>query len=166
MRNRPQRSPIHRHTVDRHLVETVARAGRDKRARRARRTTLLLAALLHDIGKRPGAGDHSIEGAALVRADRRADGLRRAGRRRRRAPGRRPPDARRARHDRATPTTRRPCARLLDAVDHRPDLLELLRALTEADAVAAGPDGVDAVARARSSTTSTARARAGRWQVP
>jgi [protein-PII] uridylyltransferase len=90
VRNRPQRSPIHRHTVDRHLVEAAARAAGLRRTV-DRPDVLLVAALLHDIGKRAG-GDHSVEGA-----------------------------------------------RLAAAVDHRPDLLALLRALTEADASSAGP---------------------------
>ena len=137
MRNRPQRSAIHRHTVDRHLVETVARAGRDKRVVE-HGETLLLAALLHDIGKRAGAGDHSTEGARLagpiVRGWGSTSRWRPTSRGSSASTSRSPSSPRRADPD--DPAT---MARLLDAVDHRPDLLELLRALTEADAGAAGP---------------------------
>ncbi|WP_165989562.1 [protein-PII] uridylyltransferase, partial [Streptomyces sp. YIM 98790] len=135
VRCRPQRNPVHRWTVDRHLVETAVRASALTR-RVSRPDLLLTAALLHDIGK-GWPGDHSKAGETIARdmaarigfGDEDADTL-----------------AVLVRHhlllvetatrrDLDDPATVQHVAR---AVGSR-EALELLHALTEADALATGP---------------------------
>jgi [protein-PII] uridylyltransferase len=65
VRCRPQRNAVHRFTVDRHLVEAAVQAA--GLTRRVHRPDLLLtAALLHDIGK-GWPGDHSEAGEVIAR---------------------------------------------------------------------------------------------------
>ena len=64
VRSRPQRNAVHRFTVDRHLVETATNAAAFTR-RVSRPDLLLVGALLHDIGK-GWPGDHTEAGVAVV----------------------------------------------------------------------------------------------------
>jgi [protein-PII] uridylyltransferase len=64
VRYRRQNNPLHRFTVDRHLIETAVEAAALTR-RVSRPDLLLIAALFHDIGK-GRTHDHSTEGAALI----------------------------------------------------------------------------------------------------
>ncbi len=132
---RPQRNPVHTWTVDRHLVETAVRASHLTR-RVGRPDLLLIAALLHDIGK-GWPGDHSVAGeviardmAARIGFDKQDVGV----------------VATLVRHhllliDTATrrdlddPATVRSVATAVGSAS----TLELLHALTEADALATGP---------------------------
>lgn len=137
VRNRPQRTVVHRHTVDRHLVQAcVVAAGLLGDV--SRPDLLLVAALLHDIGKLPAAMDHSEVGAPIARRMAARIGL---------APADVDVVERLVREHltlielatRRDPDDPRTVAAAVAAVDGREDLLDLLRALTEADARAAGP---------------------------
>ncbi|WP_338687004.1 [protein-PII] uridylyltransferase [Streptomyces acidiscabies] len=65
VRCRPQRNAVHIWTVDRHLIETAVRASEFTR-RVSRPDLLLVAALFHDIGK-GWPGDHSVSGEIIVK---------------------------------------------------------------------------------------------------
>jgi [protein-PII] uridylyltransferase len=135
VRNRPQRNPLHTFTVDRHLVETAANAAAMTRDV-SRPDLLLLAALLHDLGK-GWPGDHSVTGEVVARDVARRVGFGEA-------------DAelvaQAARHHLLLPTvaTRRDLddpvtvEQVARTVGSRP-LLELLQALAAADGLATGP---------------------------
>tara|TARA_A100001388_G_scaffold159169_1_gene118710 strand:+ start:2499 stop:4847 length:2349 start_codon:yes stop_codon:yes gene_type:complete len=135
VRSLPQRNPIHELTVDRHLVETAVHAG--QRARDVARPDLLLVgAFLHDIGK-GYPGDHSVVGADMTRDIAERMGFD-------------PADVGTlellVRHHLLLPdvATRRDLddpATVATVVDLVPDVesLELLHALTWADAEATGP---------------------------
>ncbi|HET7762227.1 MAG TPA: [protein-PII] uridylyltransferase [Phycicoccus sp.] len=137
VRSRPQRNAVHRHTVDRHLVETVVRAAGLVR-RTARPDLLLAGALLHDIGKVRGAHDHSVTGADIARRVVERWGFP-------------PPDVEvlvtlvrehltlielATRRDHQDPAT---VDAAIAAAGGDREVFELLLALTEADASAAGP---------------------------
>jgi [protein-PII] uridylyltransferase len=64
VRSRPQRNAYHRYTVDRHLLETVARAA-SFAGRVERPDLLVVAALLHDLGK-VDTRDHTEVGVELA----------------------------------------------------------------------------------------------------
>ncbi|WP_406006544.1 [protein-PII] uridylyltransferase [Streptomyces sp. NBC_00637] len=65
VRCRPQRNAVHIWTVDRHLIETAVRASEFTR-RVSRPDLLLVSALLHDIGK-GWPGDHSVAGEIIAK---------------------------------------------------------------------------------------------------
>jgi [protein-PII] uridylyltransferase len=138
IRAQPQHNPVHRHTVDRHSVQTVAEA-QPHLTRVERPDLLLLAGLFHDIGKIPDAAtNHSVIGAPIARRSVERMGL----------PARDVDLIERlvlhhltlaalaTKRDHSDSAT---LDALVDAVDGRTEVLRLLRALTEADARAAGP---------------------------
>ncbi|MFF0187895.1 [protein-PII] uridylyltransferase [Streptomyces sp. NPDC005244] len=135
VRCRPQRNAVHIWTVDRHLIETAVRASELTR-RVGRPDLLLVASLLHDIGK-GWPGDHSVAGEIIARDVATRIGFDRA-------------DVAvlatlvrqhlllidtATRRDLEDPATVRSVA---DAVGSQ-GTLELLHALTESDALATGP---------------------------
>ncbi|MFI9809780.1 [protein-PII] uridylyltransferase [Streptomyces sp. NPDC052301] len=135
VRCRPQRNAVHIWTVDRHLIETAARASALTR-RVSRPDLLLVSALLHDMGK-GWPGDHSLAGEIIAKDVAARIGFDRA-------------DVAvvstlvrhhlllietATRRDLEDPATVRSVA---EAVGTQ-STLELLHALTEADALATGP---------------------------
>lgn len=160
VRSHPQHNAVHRHTVDRHQVQTVVEA-HAALADVHRPDLLLFTCLVHDMGKATsdGADDHSAEGAPVARRMAEQVGF--------------PPEDVAvigrlvAQHltlielaTRRDPRDPRTVDALVDSVDGSVEVLELLRALTEADARAVGPaawtgwrvrlvDDLTAAARAR-----------------
>lgn len=137
VRFKVQHNPVHRFTVDRHLIETAAQAAALTR-QVSRPDLLLIGALLHDIGKgRPG-GDHSVVGAGIAEQIATRMGLCDEDIATMVALVRHHlllPDTA-TRRDLEDPVT---VASVADAVGGSAELLELLHALTVADAAATGP---------------------------
>lgn len=137
VRCRPQRNPVHRYTVDRHLLECAAAAAEND-GEVDRPDLLVLGALLHDIGKGYPGEDHSIVGAVHTETIARRMGLSGA-------------DLDTVvgivRHHLLLPNTatRRDVADPMtieivrESVSDSLDLLELLQVLAKADATATGP---------------------------
>jgi [protein-PII] uridylyltransferase len=137
VRCRAQHNPVHRFTVDRHLLETAAAADAVD-GDLGRRDLLLVGCLLHDIGKGYPSPDHSIVGAEHTEVIARRMGFSE-------------PDVAiivgLTRHHLLLPNTA--TRRDLDdpmtitivreSVDDSAELLELLHALAKADAAATGP---------------------------
>ncbi|HEY5878181.1 MAG TPA: [protein-PII] uridylyltransferase [Nakamurella sp.] len=141
LRSLPQRDPIHLYTVDRHLMQTAVNASGLVR-RVSRPDLLLLAAILHDIGKGPREDERDHADHAVVGADMCVPWLRRMGL---------PDDdikivERLIRHHlllgdsaaRRDPDDPATVAAVAEAVGDV-QTLDLLAALTESDARAAGP---------------------------
>lgn len=135
VRCKPQRNAYHTYTVDRHLLESVANAA--NRRRRVRRPDLLLiAALLHDIGK-GYPGDHTEAGMNVIPAicgrlrmsNRDTDTILRL------VQNHLTLADTATRRDISDPTTISKVAELLTD----PAVVELLEVLTEADSLATGP---------------------------
>lgn len=137
VRCRAQHNPVHRFTVDRHLVETAAAAA-EHDGDLDRRDLLLMGCLLHDIGKGFPTGDHSVTGAEHAEVIARRMGF--------------PDDdvttiAELTRHHLLLPNTatRRDLddpmtiSIVREAVGDSAELLQLLHALSVADAAATGP---------------------------
>ncbi len=135
VRSAPQHNPVHKYTLDRHLIECVAAAARYARDV-VRPDLLFLGSLLHDIGKGLH-GDHSIVGVDIATSIARSIGLP-------------PADVGQigtlirwhlllpevaTRRDLGDPQTVRHVAETVGDVE----TLELLHALSRADAVATGP---------------------------
>lgn len=136
IRDLPPRDVIHIWTVDRHSAEVVSRA-RIFTTRVARPDLLLLAALLHDLGKGRGV-DHSVFGSELITQIGARLGIW-------------PSDVEMlanlvrhhlllsitaTRHDLNDPQT---IATVCEALNGDPVLLDVLHALTEADSLGTGP---------------------------
>ncbi|HEY1968317.1 MAG TPA: [protein-PII] uridylyltransferase [Pseudonocardia sp.] len=136
VRDLPPRDRAHVWTVDRHLVETCAQAGR-LTTQVARPDLLLIGALLHDIGK-GREEDHSVVGEQLALQVGTRLGLATRDVRTLAAVVRHHlllPDTatRRDLDDEAT------ISRVVSTLDADPQVLELLGALAEADSLATGP---------------------------
>ena len=136
VRYKIQHNPVHRYTVDRHLLEAAAQATRLTR-QVDRPDLLFVGALLHDIGK-GYEGDHSVVGAPIAERIASRMGFSYGDAATVRALVRHhlllPNTAtRRDLDDPVTITT------VADAVGGSAELLDLLHALTIADAAATGP---------------------------
>jgi [protein-PII] uridylyltransferase len=137
VRCRAQHNPVHRFTVDRHLLETAAAAA-EHDGEVDRRDLLLVGCLLHDIGKGYPGGDHSVVGAEYTQTIAHRMGFS-------------APDVATivalTRHHLLLPdtATRRDLddpmtiTIVRESVDNSAPLLQLLHALSIADAAATGP---------------------------